>query len=812
MASARRPVRSGLAVLAVSLLALGPARVRAQSVATWVPEPVRGQTFRLSIKSIMRGPELVGEAPVDLRWTDDSKWLYFRWRPGGAEWNVPRSLYRVSAKSGEPAKVTADQARRDAPLIARGDLSPDRKWRVSSVAGDLWLVNRRTMATRRLTRTPAAETSPRFSADGKSVIYRQGDNLFRVSLVDGSREQLTRIERGPAPRTPQEPTGEAKFLRDQQLELFAHVRRITAEQDSQKAERKAREAEEPRTLYLDKGERVRSLQATPDGAHVLIATYTPAENVKHPIVPEWVTEDGFTHEIQGRSLVGEQQGTSRIGLITTATGAMTWLPIEPGDYKGEGAPRPLNAGWNDAGTMGFVLSRSFDNKDWWLWSVDPANGEVTLVDHLHDDAWVGGPCFARCVGFVPGSDRIWYVSEATGYAQMYAVNPDGSDRRALTSGEWEVLGVEIPEDRSGFLIAANKTSPFNQNVYRMDFDGGNFRPVTDGTGRYEATPSPNGRRLAVVHDVANRPQELFLADAKTPMRMTQVTHSPTAAWLSFPWIKPAIIHFKARDGVMVPARIYRPGDMGAEPNGAGVIFVHGAGYLHNVHDYWSDYYREYMFNQFLAASGFTVLDIDYRGSAGYGRDWRTAIYEHMGGKDMTDQVDGAHWLVSHEGVDARRIGMYGGSYGGFMTEMSIFTAGETFRAGAALRSVTDWAHYNHGYTSDILNLPQNDSAAYKRSSPIYFAQNLRPDQYLLILHGMVDTNVHFSDDVRLVQRLIELGKENWEFQPYPVENHGFVEPTSWTDEYRRIFELFERTLSKPGCTNGGGLCPVPHGR
>jgi dipeptidyl aminopeptidase/acylaminoacyl peptidase len=263
---------------------------------------------------------------------------------------------------------------------------------------------------------------------------------------------------------------------------------------------------------------------------------------------------------------------------------------------------------------------------------------------------------------------------------------------------------------------------------------------------------------------------------------------------------------------MVPARIYRPSDMGAKPNGAAVIFVHGAGYLHNVHNYWSDYYREYMFNHFLAASGYTVLDIDYRGSAGYGRDWRTAIYEWMGGKDMSDQVDGAHWLVSHEGVDPRRIGMYGGSYGGFMTEMSMFTAGETFRAGAALRSVTDWAHYNHGYTSDILNLPQNDSAAYKRSSPIYFAQNLRPDQYLLILHGMVDTNVHFSDDVRLVQRLIELGKENWEFQPYPVESHGFVEPTSWTDEYRRIFELFERTISKPGCTENGGLCAVPRGR
>ena len=246
--------------------------------------------------------------------------------------------------------------------------------------------------------------------------------------------------------------------------------------------------------------------------------------------------------------------------------------------------------------------------------------------------------------------------------------------------------------------------------------------------------------------------------------------------------------------------------MGAEANGAAVIFVHGAGYLHNVHNYWSSYYREYMFHHYLASNGYTVLDVDYRGSAGYGRDWRTGIYRWMGGKDLSDQVDGARYLVQSEGIDAERIGLYGGSYGGFITLMALFTAPEVFEAGAALRSVTDWAHYNHGYTSNILNLPQDDAEAYEKSSPIYFAENFKG--HLLMAHGMVDTNVHFSDVVRLAQRLIELGKENWELAVYPVESHGFVEPSSWTDEYRRIFELFERTISRPGCTDDGGLCPV----
>jgi len=187
-----------------------------------------------------------------------------------------------------------------------------------------------------------------------------------------------------------------------------------------------------------------------------------------------------------------------------------------------------------------------------------------------------------------------------------------------------------------------------------------------------------------------------------------------------------------------------------------------------------------------------VFDIDYRGSAGYGRDWRTGIYRHMGGKDLDDNVDAARWLVSQHGVDPKRIGLYGGSYGGFITLMAMFTQPDVFAAGAALRPVTDWAHYNHGYTSNILNVPQKDAEAYRQSSPIYFAQGLKGA--LLICHGMVDTNVHFQDTVRLVQRLIELRKENWQLAVFPVENHGFVEPTSWADEYKRILDLFEKNL------------------
>ena len=191
-----------------------------------------------------------------------------------------------------------------------------------------------------------------------------------------------------------------------------------------------------------------------------------------------------------------------------------------------------------------------------------------------------------------------------------------------------------------------------------------------------------------------------------------------------------------------------------------MVFVHGAGYLQNVHNCWNNYYREYMFHHLLMEKGYVVLDIDYRGSAGYGRDWRTGIYRFMGGKDLTDHVDAVDYLVNEHGVDPKRIGVYGGSYGGFMTVMAMFTTPDVFAAGAALRPVIDWAHYNQRLHVEHPQFAAKRSGSLCKSSPIYHADKL--ERRSADLHGMVDDNVHFQDSVRLAQRLIELRKENWE--------------------------------------------------
>jgi dipeptidyl aminopeptidase/acylaminoacyl peptidase len=375
----------------------------------------------------------------------------------------------------------------------------------------------------------------------------------------------------------------------------------------------------------------------------------------------------------------------------------------------------------------------------------------------------------------------------------------------LTSGKFEVSDVSLSDDKAKFYFTSSEGSFFERHFYSMSTEGGARTRITSLAGNNQANISPDEQMLAVIRSYSNKPPELYL-EAMTPgSQAKQITTSPTREFFTYNWIDTPIVDFKARDGATVYAHLYKPANWRA--GGAAVIFVHGAGYLQNVHKWWSNYYREYMFHHLLMERGFLVMDIDYRGSSGYGRDWRTGIYRFMGGKDLTDHVDAVNYLVKQHGVDPKRVGLYGGSYGGFITLMAMFTTPDVFAAGAALRPVTDWAHYNHPYTANILNLPQTDREAYERSSPIYHAQGLKGA--LLICHGVVDTNVNFQDSVRLAEKLIELRKENWELALYPVEDHSFERETSWADEYKRILKLFAEVLhpdagvSPPARSSGG---------
>jgi dipeptidyl aminopeptidase/acylaminoacyl peptidase len=439
--------------------------------------------------------------------------------------------------------------------------------------------------------------------------------------------------------------------------------------------------------------------------------------------------------------------------------------------------------------------RSQDNKHRWIVQLDVASGTITELEHQHDDAWIGGPGIpgysfsGGTLDFINNS-TIYFQSEATGFSHVYTYNLNTKKKEAVTNGNWEVRDVKLSNDKKAFYLTTTTTHPGNRSFYKLDIASKKMTGILTNEGNYEVELSPDEQTLLVRYSYKNKPWELYVGANNPNAELKQITFSTTPAFNKYNWKTPEVITFKAEDGTNVNARLYQP--KAESKNKAAVIFVHGAGYLQNAHNYWSTYHREYMFHNLLTDLGYTVLDIDYRASDGYGRDFRTGIYRHMGGKDLSDQLDGKRYLVQNLGIDANRVGMYGGSYGGFITLMALLTKPGEFKAGAALRSVTDWAHYNHGYTSNILNFPETDPEAYKKSSPIYFANNLQDK--LVMLHGMVDDNVQFQDIVRLTQRFIELGKKDWDLAVFPVEAHGFKKTYSWIDEYRRILHLFNENL------------------
>ena len=737
----------------------------------------------------MRGPDLVGTAPFNVQFGADGRYVYFRWRQPGTD--TLDQDYRVSVALPQRIERLPRNAVDTIPL-ANGAWSPDRRRQVVVLRGDLWLLEQNG-ARRRLTQTPGAESAPAWSADGGRVFFARDNNAWALDLGAGGIAQLTDIRRGPPPAPRAEPTGQKQALRDDQRELFDFIRRQLAE-ERVRADTDTVSTIKP--LYLTERQTAGRVAVAPDGRFVLVTVTerprgdsTEGRQVQMPV---WVTQSGYVETQQIRTKVGDAQPRQRAALIEVATGKVTWIAKDTGMGKGEWDAAGVGFSFN--GRHALVRVTSADYEDAWLVVVDLPSLARRDVAHLHDDAWLDGPLSATA-GWLPNTETVYYGSEETGYAHLYTVSATGGLARALTSGKWEVQQVDVTPDGGGRTIYLHTNEgDFGQvHFYALDVASARRTQLTTAEGRQDVVVSPDGRTLAVLHSTANHPPELYLQPGRPGAAPVKVTESATPEFLRYDWIKPEIVMIPADGGrVQVPARLYRP--RGAPANGAAVIFVHGAGYLQNVHKWWSSYYREYMFHHLLASRGYTVLDLDYRGSAGLGRDWRTAIYRHMGGVDLDDQVTGARWLVANLRVDSTRIGIYGGSYGGFITLMALFTKPGVFAAGAALRPVTDWAHYNHPYTARILNEPQSDSVAYQRSSPIYFAQGLRG--HLLICHGMVDDNVHFEDTARLIQRLIELKKENWEAAMYPVEPHGFRRNDSWTDEYRRILKLFEETIGR----------------
>ncbi len=681
-----------------------------------------------------------------------------------------------------------------------------------------------------ITRTPENEAAPQFSADGRLLSFRVNNDWFVHDFGTGITAPAAVVKTEKDPDAPPKPDG----LRDMQMHTFSTLKRLHDESEmSKKYAEELRKGDATRAaapFYLGEDVSIRDAELSPDARWLIVVT-VPKSAAKgfEGKLTRYVTESGYEEFETERLRVGRNppapQSLVLLNLVdhTAHTLSVDSLPGIGDDplkaIREENGTREVQSdasGGKDAklrqraisimsddpdgGAGGIVWSRdgkalaiqllSMDNKDRWIATVDFTRYALVPQHRLSDPAWINWTF--NEFGWLRDNRTLWYVSEESGYAHLYTKAPT-AEPRALTQGRFEVSEPALSADGRWFYVLSNAQALYSYDVYRVPSDGGELRRVTRLQGLEKFALDQRGKDLLVTHSAPYVRAQLAVLKADGSDAARELTDTRTADYKSISWTEPEIVKIPSThfNGVIY-AKVYRGAADAAPAKRPAVIFIHGAGYLQNVHLRYPYYFREQMFNSWLVQNGYVVLDLDYRASAGYGRDWRTAIYRQMGHPELEDLLDAKKWLAEQASADPKRVGIYGGSYGGFMTLMALFRAPGEFAAGAALRPVTDWMQYEHGYTSDILNDPQIDPIAYARSSPLEFADGLRDP--LLICHGVIDDNVLFEDSMRLYQRLIELHKEDFAISPYPLDRHAFSNADSWLDEYKRIYRLFEAHL------------------
>ncbi|HRH44773.1 MAG TPA: prolyl oligopeptidase family serine peptidase, partial [Pyrinomonadaceae bacterium] len=732
-------------------------------------------------------PSLAGMRVEGEKLSPDGRKVVFLWNAEGKEpkdlylWNgtgdavkilSPKDLLNPNQPTPPESKLNYGVTVRDDFTKARDnqlsgfEFSPDSKRLLFVQNGDLYLMNVGTNEKpKRLTKTQSPEFFARW-LDDKRIIFLQNGNIFTVDTEQFSLIQLSK-EANPT--------------------AFISVGNVTTSKDGKMVAYVVSDTSKQRGLF----------------------------------VPNYLDE--FTTAPTFR------RGWSEQKILVTPTDGSRDNPFEIKLPKAEGVGNFRAVRWA-ADNQSLIIDRN--DKDtkrrqlFYVHNVGSKAEKIILVTEETDEKWIA-PLSGLVEANPKDNSQILFASEKDGSNHLYLAtlerakpqsNPTGEVRQEnptdagftnnvkieqLTKGKFEIEWAKWTGGEK-FIFSSTEKTPAEREFYEFDLQQKKYTQIDSGDKGMKISPQISENRdsrpiLLYSFSQWNQPTELQTLDVcvgcrglNFPQKITKTTPN---SFKKTAWVEPKFVDIPSRDGKPIKSKIYLPSGFAKTKQYPMVIFVHGAGYLQNTINGWNNYYREYMFNHILTQKGYVVLDIDYRGSAGYGRDWRTDVYDFLGGKDYEDHLDAIDYMVKNYAVDAKKIGAYGGSYGGFMAEMLAFRT-DKITCAAALRPVADWKNYYASspvYTAQRLGFPDKNPEGYKRSSPISYAEGL--NKPLLILHGMVDDNVHVQDSMQLIEKLMRLEKTQYfEAMLYPAENHGFTRPSSWTDEYERILSFFEKHL------------------
>ncbi len=610
--------------------------------------------------------------------------------------------------------------------------SPDGTQLLILAGGDLFLLEVASKAVKQLTTTPFAERDPKLSPDGKTISYRNEHDLYTYQIASGKITRLT------TDGSPTRMNAKLDWVYPEELEIgTAH-------------------------WWSPDAKTIGYLQF--EVSDVSIYSHVDYLKVEGQSEPERYPK------------AGSKGSVVRFGLVAAAGGKTRWIDLgNSADYLfGRFA-------WTPTHVLVTRLTRVQNRLD--LLAVEAKTGKVTTVLTEEDPYWIN---LADDFQLLTDNKTFVWSSEASGFRHLYLRTLDGAPAKQLTSGEWEVSEVVCVDEKARRIYyTSTEASPLERQFYAVSFDGGARQRLSREAGTHTVSMAPGcGVYFDTYSSWTSPPRRALHASDGREVEVVQAADERVPNEYE---ILPTELHeVKGPDGALFYARLIKPAGFTAGRKYPAVVMVYGGPHAQTVRNQWAGA----NWDQVLAHKGFVVWQLDNRGSAGRGHAWESKVFRQFGKQELADQLTGLDYLTKLGFVDPARVGMYGWSFGGYMTLYSLLQAPDRFAAGISGAPVTDWRLYDTIYTERYMGLPQQNENGYKQSSPVHAAGNLKAK--LLLVHNIGDDNVLFQNGMMMINAL-QVANKPFETMLYPQKAHGVTGPAR-----RHLLEtttsFFERTL------------------
>src|ERR1700676_244177 len=694
------------------------------------------------------GPSLSGRLTKGIAWTPDSKQLSF-FETKGAGKDAKTELWVMDVATGQRrALLSAEKLEAVLPPDSQKNtqatgLGRHAPWQYQGARGggasffqgatSLAWFDLKTQASRTLVSGKEGIADPKISPDGRYVSFERDHNLWLVSLADGKERALTQGG------TEEVRKGELDWVYPEELEVT--------------------------TAYW----------WAPDSSAIAYLQMDESKVAKYPLV-DFSSPDGDAEEERYPPAGG---ANPIVRVFVAPVGGGEARAMDTGENTDIYIPR---VNWlTDSKHIAIQrLNRQQTVLD--LLIADAESGETRAALTEKDQYWIN---ISNDLHFLKDGKRFLWSSERSGYRHLYLYDLDGKEQAQLTKGEWEVSAVDTVDEGKGLIyFTGTSKSPLERHLYRVSLDGSAVSRITIHNGTHGINMAPDASAFVDTYSDVMTPPRQDLAHADGSL-LRIINENKVAELAEYHLVAPQFLTVKTHDGVQLNAWMIKPPDFDASRKYPVLIFTYGGPHAQVVLNAWEN--NTGLWHQEMAQKGYVIFALDNRGSAGRGHIFEEPIHYRLGAQELSDQRDGVEYLKSLPFVDASRIGIWGGSYGGHMTLHAMFEDWNDFKAGFAGRPVTDWFLYDSIYTERYLGLLPQNAEGYRSSSPLEKAGGLKGK--LLIAHGTGDDNVHFANTLTLINELIEHGKYV-EVMPFPGRGHGVSDPPARKVLMNRVTQFF----------------------